>query len=368
MAGQQIATRTPMQVALEHVASDAFVAKIKNALPEKLSPQRFVSVTVTAIKQNPELITVEPDSLYNSIVRCAQDGLMPDGREAALVVYNKKGGGRTAQYMPMIGGYRKIAAKHGYTLVADVVREGDKFAYSKVPPKLVHEPAPLGRDRGDVVGAYAAALYPNGRLVTAPEVMTPDEIEKVRSVSRAAKSEYGPWVNWWDRMAAKTVARRLFSQLPLGDSDEATGRVIAASDAEFDFGGPESMSEDDANIIAAVQIPPPREETKLRDEPDRPRPSDAQLNRIAQLQAEIDPRMWAATLKGIFGVESPEDLDPEDAARYEETLSQYVASAEQKPDGGGDVIEDAEVVEEPASFEDMVPADVKEQQKRGRSA
>jgi hypothetical protein len=49
--------------------------------------------------------------------------------------------------MPMIGGYRKIAAKHGITLVADVVRENDAFDWTRMPPRIEHKPA-LG-DRGE---------------------------------------------------------------------------------------------------------------------------------------------------------------------------------------------------------------------------
>lgn len=172
----------------------------------------------------------------------------------------------------------------------------------------------------------------------------------------------------WTLQEAIDAIGGMRTALGAGEPPEKMLRELAAGSGAFFADGEERrQAEAEQAIIDAVATGPVPEETKLRDEPDRPRPTDAQLNRIAQLQAEIEPRMWAATLRGIFGVESPEDLDPEDAARYEETLSQYVASAEQKPDGGGEVIEDAEVVEEPASFEDMVPADVKEQQKRGRS-
>jgi hypothetical protein len=45
------------------------------------------------------------------------------------------------------------------------------------------------------------------------EVMSLEEIEKVRKVSRAANN--GPWVSWWGEMARKTVMRRLSKRLPM---------------------------------------------------------------------------------------------------------------------------------------------------------
>ena len=39
-----------------------------------------------------------------------------------------------------------------------------------------------------------------------------DEVEKVRKTSRAGA--FGPWKDWWDEMAKKTVIRRISKRLP----------------------------------------------------------------------------------------------------------------------------------------------------------
>ena len=78
MAGQQLEKRTPMQQALTTVASAEFAQRLRHALPESVSVEKFQSVAATAIRTNPDVI-VHPDSLFNSLVRCAQDGLWPDG-------------------------------------------------------------------------------------------------------------------------------------------------------------------------------------------------------------------------------------------------------------------------------------------------
>ena len=38
------------------------------------------------------------------------------------------------------------------------------------------------------------------------------DVEKVRASSKAGK--FGPWVEWWDEMAKKTVIRRMAKRLP----------------------------------------------------------------------------------------------------------------------------------------------------------
>lgn len=251
-----IVKRTAIQDLIATVRGDQFKEQVKAALPGNVTADRFQRVTVTAITQNPDLVAVDRSTLFSAVIRCAQDGLLPDGREAALVVFNdrKAAGGKRATYLPMIGGYRKIGAKHGLSLEAFLVYDNDEFSYELgFEPKLAHRPPQkLGADRGAVLGAYAVARHLDGRQWL--EVMSKDEIEKIRAVSRAATSEYGPWVNHWGEMARKTVARRLFKQLPLDDLDQVDVNVIAAGDADADLPNlaRPSMSVEEANVAASL--------------------------------------------------------------------------------------------------------------------
>lgn len=257
----EIATRNPQQELVSQVRSPQFLDQVKAALPGNVAPERFVRVAVTAINQNPDLVATDKSTLFGAIIRCAQDGLLPDGREAALVVFNdrKAAGGKRTTYLPMVSGYRKIAAKHGLSLEAFVVYEGDDFEYELgYEPVLRHKPPKLGTDRGQVLGAYAVARHVDGRKWL--DVMSKDEIEKVRAVSRAATSEYGPWVNHWGEMARKTVARRLFKQLPLDDLDERDVAVIEAGDADADLPAlaRPTMTDQEAAVHASLgpAVPP----------------------------------------------------------------------------------------------------------------
>ena len=60
--------------------------------------------------------------------------------------------------------------------------------------------------------------------------MSFDEIEKVRAASRARGA--GPWVQWWEEMARKTVARRHAKVLPMStDLDD----LMRRDDDLYDF-------------------------------------------------------------------------------------------------------------------------------------
>ena len=151
--------RPPAQRLLDTVRHPRFQEQAALALPEGLPPARFIRVAVTALMENEELAACEPFSVRNSLMKAAADGLLPDGREAALVIFkDSKTGTKKASYLPMVGGFRKIAAEHGWSLRAAVVYEGDDFDYELgAEPKIQHRAAPLGTKREKIVAAYAVA-------------------------------------------------------------------------------------------------------------------------------------------------------------------------------------------------------------------
>ncbi len=82
--------------------------------------------------ENAELQKADKQSLVLALTRCAKDGLMPDGREAALVVRSTKVNNqfvKKAVYMPMVDGVIKCACQSGQvsSIFVDVVYEADEF-------------------------------------------------------------------------------------------------------------------------------------------------------------------------------------------------------------------------------------------------
>ncbi|WP_324695436.1 recombinase RecT [Novosphingobium sp. RL4] len=195
---------------------EVMAPQFKAALPAHVTVEKFSRVAMTAIQNNPQLQNADRSSLFGAVVRLAQDGLLPDGREAALVMFGNK-----AQAMPMIAGILKKIRQSGDVsyVSAQIVYENDRFKWSLgFDETIEHEPAPLDQEPGEPIAAYAVAVLKDGSRLL--EVMRKSEIEKVRAVSRAARN--GPWVQWWGEMARKTVMRRLSKRLPMSTDLEDT--------------------------------------------------------------------------------------------------------------------------------------------------
>lgn len=219
--------------------------QLKMALPSHISVDKFQRVTMTAIQSNPDLLEADRRSLFAAVTKAAQDGLLPDGREGALVIFNQRnrqtnGWDKKVQWMPMIAGILKKIRQSGEIASVDVhiVHEKDKFTYRPgIDAVPIFEPDWFA-DRGKPIGAYAIATLKSGEVVP-PEIMNVADIEKVRKVSRA--SDKGPWVDWWGEMARKTVMRRFAKRLP------------SSTDIEAEFQKDETMLANSAAMVMSAQ-------------------------------------------------------------------------------------------------------------------
>ena len=203
------AERTASPIAVIRENMNAMAPEFKAALPAHVSVEKFTRVALTAIQNTPALVNADRRSLFGAVVRLAQDGLLPDGREAALVMFGDK-----AQAMPMIAGVLKKIRQSGEVakVSAQVVYENDLFVVRYgFDEDVEHVPPSLDKPPGKPIGAYATAVLKDGSQLL--EVMSLEQIEKVRNVSRSKGN--GPWVQWWDEMARKTVMRRLAKRLPM---------------------------------------------------------------------------------------------------------------------------------------------------------
>ena len=191
---------------------DKMKVEFQAALPPQIPVEKFIRTTLTAVQMNPELLGADRRSLLAACMKSAQDGLLLDGREAAPVIFNSKEKGKVVQYMPMVGGILKKIRNSGElaSISANVVYDKDFFEYELGDNEnIIHKPF-LGDQRGKPIAVYAVAKTKDGAIYR--EVMSVADVEKVRAASRAGK--FGPWADWWDEMAKKTVIRRMAKRLP----------------------------------------------------------------------------------------------------------------------------------------------------------
>lgn len=199
----------------------------------------FIRVTLNAVLANPDLLGADRRSLIASCMKAAQDGLMPDGREAVLNIYNvkvKEGNVerwvQAVQYLPMVGGLIKLMYSGEVAYVdAAAVYANDRFVFKRGDsPTLEHEPT-MSDDCGPLIAAYAVVKLTNGEVKR--EVMPMRDIKKVREASKA-QGPTSPWAKWPDQMAIKSVLKRINKQLPKPDRFD---RAAANDNAALGFAG-----------------------------------------------------------------------------------------------------------------------------------
>jgi recombination protein RecT len=236
------------------------------ALPQHIPLDRFKRVALTAINKNPDLLKADKRALMGAFTMAAQDGLLPDGREGAIVMF-----GQTPQWMPMVYGIIKKMRNSGElaSISAHAVFAKDHFKYVLGDDERIeHEPT-LNEDRGSMIAVYATAKLKDGTVQR--EVMMRADVEKVRNASRAKNG--GPWKDWYEEMARKTVVRRLAKYLPMSTEVEQVLRrddVLYATSSSTALPASPERPTTAAGQLQAFAAPPMLEHDAVAedDEPD----------------------------------------------------------------------------------------------------
>lgn len=242
VAAQNVAARkqTPMDAFRDNC--DIMKPELARAMPEhrRGDADRFMRALESSCNKVPKLLQANPKSLFGAAMACAEDGLIPNGREAALVPF--KG---DVTYIPMISGILKLMRNSDEVkeILSAVVYENDEFVFELGDePRLVHRPAMQG-DRGKMTGAYAVVTTKDDGKYR--EYMSRDQIIAVKKIVKANNTPWnGPFES---EMWRKTVLRRLAKSCPL------------SSDRLIDL----TSRDDDIYDLDAVALP--AEPTKIEE-------------------------------------------------------------------------------------------------------
>lgn len=256
---QQVTTRAPSRVALMIQKIEERADDFGARLPRHIPSDKFVRTLKTAIGSNPDLAECEAAKLLIECQKCAADGLVADGREAVIIVFNtkvKKKVGTTLQetwekvpkYIPMYQGLIRRARNSGELKAVGAmlvyeeelkIQKGEKkprFRYwvDSDGKHIEHEPILTGK-RGAVAGAYSIATLKDGLVDFYYMPVERLRVIQGRSRSKIKKGDktiiVGPWASDEEEMMKKTVIRGHSKTLPL-DSDIA--RIFARDDDMYE--------------------------------------------------------------------------------------------------------------------------------------
>lgn len=260
--------------------------QIQMVLPSHITIEKFQRVLMAAVKADPELLRADRRSLLNACEKCAIDGLIPDKREAALVVFKRnykdaQGAWQQAlevTYMPMVYGLRKKILQSGEItdITCKVVYRAEveqgAFIYEEGTERMLrHRPLlEMSREQttdDQIVAAYSMATYKDGSK--SYEVMRRFEIDEVRECSQTGATKdkrgnprkpSGPWVDWFGEQAKKTVMRRHSKSLPMSSD------IVDVEGADLDITARSTARMLDVEPDAPVAIPSREDATMLSDQ------------------------------------------------------------------------------------------------------
>lgn len=241
----------------------------KMSLPPQIPSAKFIRVAQTAIRQNPGLADLDRASLYAAFHKCAADGLLPDGREAAIVPF-----GKTATYMPMIQGICKKARNSGEikTINAQIVYKNDSYEHwiDESGEHFKHVPARGERGEASLVYAFCQ---------TKDEGVFFEELsmEDIGAIEKMSRQKGGPWAGpFRTEMMRKSAIRRLLKyRVPsstdiddmIRENDEPIEQAPAAPakaaettssrlrDAVTTTAEPEQQGQDSDDVAAREDLP-----------------------------------------------------------------------------------------------------------------
>lgn len=207
---------------------------LKTVLPSQIDPQKFIAAASTAAVVNPKILDCDRSSLLTSLVKCAADGLVPDGREAAMVPYwDGKNKCFRAQYLPMVFGTIKLMKNSGdvVSVKPQCVYENEELIvyWDDGVEKFEHKYDPLNR-KGEIKGAYVVVKMRDGAFEF--EAMDINAIEKRRKASSnqrsfdkqsngyvIAEKPVGIWRDWYPEMCQKTVIHAIAKRVVRSSED-----------------------------------------------------------------------------------------------------------------------------------------------------
>jgi len=231
---------------------DKMKGEFSKALGDTVPADRFIRCVKSTLNANPDLQSLERTSLLASIMRAAQDGLVIDNKEAAIVPFKGK-----ATYIPMVAGLIKKIRQHSkfdnisYGIIYQNELDQGRFKYVKGDDEsLTHDPIIFG-ERGEPVGAYA--IVTSGGIKFRA-VLRKEQIEKrlAKGQASAAKAE------WRDEFWLKTAIKAVYKIAPnSGDESGYLDGVFKADDTEPDDTLPEAPQ-------APVDVTPAQEPAKPR--------------------------------------------------------------------------------------------------------
>lgn len=221
---QQIAQAQAPEKRTANDLIESMRGEFAKALPASLPIEKFMRVTLTELRQNPQLGTCTPESLLGALLTAARLGLEVGGPRGEFYLTPRRVKGAMT-VVPIVGyqGLLTLARNAGVGVVkAFIVRDGDVFHEGASSERGPFFDFTVQGDTDRAATGVLAVARVDGE--TAHTYLSKAQIENRRR--RGAAADNGPWVTDWEAMAKKTALRELSKELPASTEALARARQV----------------------------------------------------------------------------------------------------------------------------------------------
>jgi len=222
-----------------------FRSGLQKRLPQVMSVDRLIGLSVGAMRRNPKLQDCSMGSVINSVIQSGMLGLEPNTPlgHAYLIPYK-----RECTFQVGYRGLMNLAMRGGQVRKFDpqVVFEGDEFEIEYGSNEhMIHRPK---FQSSEWLGAYSLCKFATGEmswlyLPKATILGIRDNHSQSYRQDLENKTRYSPWTTAEDEMAMKTVVKRHCKRLELNvdlaraselDDQGDSGKQDSILEAEFE--------------------------------------------------------------------------------------------------------------------------------------
>jgi recombinational DNA repair protein RecT len=259
--------------------------ELRVLLPEKIDIRVFVDAAKTVVTKKPDyLFPAWRASLMQAVLDAAGHGLMPDGREGAIVPrYDSDAGGTRLVFQAMVWGIIKLGRETGAikSVRAKIVFQNEHFRTVEGEEDIIehisdvdlHEAAYNdlygGKDgrtgnpiaKVDAFWGHVRAAY--CFIIGIDGTVTKRWMSRARllNLKNASRAQYGPWSSLWvDEMILKAVILYTTKWINL-DLDTASARRFQGAlmiDQEIDLDDAEDTERPEQRQPLAIAAPGPK--------------------------------------------------------------------------------------------------------------
>ena len=280
--------RPSSEMTLFRMLDNPRFAKAIGAVAAKFfTPDRFLRLSINAIKKTPLLAQCDPETVLGAFMTSAALGLEPNTvqQQAFLIPYKKRANvaGKwtdvyECQFQVGYRGFITLAHRspHISSIQAQAIHERDLFDHMMGSESFLRFRVNL-QDRGELIGAFCHTKLESG--IELATVLPLNEIHKIRSKSETynallrnidsaenskerdkaqKKFDETPWVMWEDDMAAKSAIKKHAKQLPLSEGDAMSAATVIDDKGEGQTIDLKAMADVDVarSVVADGEEPP----------------------------------------------------------------------------------------------------------------